>query len=191
LSHVRCLLLRSTFAATAPRSAVAELGVVRPMRVLVTLRLALIGTLSCGLVTAAAAEQFRKIDISGVTNDDLPFTLHVRCAAFSSKLGHGVRHFWGGDSPNFRPQYIVTDLTLSVGGKRVNIPSSAFKDLGDVRVPTNFNPYGDAGETILIWGGGDAAGSYTAHFFFREFKLIRREIYSGFESKKPLEVRHF
>ena len=37
LSYVRCLLLRSTFAATAPRSAVAELGVVRrlspsPMR---------------------------------------------------------------------------------------------------------------------------------------------------------------
>ena len=29
LSHVRCLLLRSTFAATAPRSAVAELEVVR------------------------------------------------------------------------------------------------------------------------------------------------------------------
>ena len=29
LSYVRCLLLRSTFAATAPRSAVAELGVVR------------------------------------------------------------------------------------------------------------------------------------------------------------------
>ena len=28
LSHVRCLFLRSTFAATAPRSAVAELGVV-------------------------------------------------------------------------------------------------------------------------------------------------------------------
>lgn len=30
LSYVRSLLLRSTFAATAPRSAVAELGVVRP-----------------------------------------------------------------------------------------------------------------------------------------------------------------
>ena len=29
MSYVRCLLLRSTFAATAPRSAVAELGVVR------------------------------------------------------------------------------------------------------------------------------------------------------------------
>ena len=29
LSYVRCLLLRATFAATAPRSAVAELGVVR------------------------------------------------------------------------------------------------------------------------------------------------------------------
>ena len=29
MSHVRCLLLRSTLAATAPRSAVAELGVVR------------------------------------------------------------------------------------------------------------------------------------------------------------------
>ena len=29
LSYVRCHLLRSTFAATAPRSAVAELGVVR------------------------------------------------------------------------------------------------------------------------------------------------------------------
>ena len=32
LSYVRCLLLRSTFAATAPRSAVAELGVVRRLR---------------------------------------------------------------------------------------------------------------------------------------------------------------
>ena len=32
MSHVRCLLLRSTFAATAPRSAVAELGVVRRLR---------------------------------------------------------------------------------------------------------------------------------------------------------------
>jgi hypothetical protein len=160
------------------------------MRVL-TLRLILIGTLLWSLVSPAVAEQFRTIDISGVTNDDLPFTVHVRCAAFSNKLAHGMTHFLGGDSPNFRPQYVVTELTLSVGGKQVKIPRAAFTDLGNARVPTNFNPYGDAGETILIWGGGDAAGSYTAHFFFRDFKLIRREIYSGFESNKPIEVKHF
>jgi len=34
LFNVRCLSLRSTFAATAPRSAVAELGVVRPLHTL-------------------------------------------------------------------------------------------------------------------------------------------------------------
>ena len=71
-----------------------------------------------------------------------------------------------------------------------NYPSR-FQDLGDVHVPTNFNPYGDAGDTMLIWGGGDAAGSYTAHFFFRDFKLIRREIYSDLDSKEPTEVKHF
>jgi hypothetical protein len=149
------------------------------------------GVLLCSFLFPAAAEEFRKIDISGVTNDNLPFELHIRCAAFTTKLAHGITHFWGGDSPNFRPQSIVTELTLSVGGHRVSIPPLAFQDLGDVRVPTNFNPYGDAGETILIWGGGDAAGGYTAHFFFRDFKLVRREIYSDLDSKKPTEVKHF
>jgi hypothetical protein len=161
------------------------------MRTLLVPRTFVLGLLLCASLLSAAAEEFRKIDISGVTNDKLPFELRIRCAAFSSKLSHGVTHFWGGDDPMFRPQYVVTELTLVVAGHRFSIPSSAFQDLGDVRVPTNFNPYGDAGETMLIWGGGDAAGSYTAHFFFRDFKLIRREIYSDLDSKEPTEVKHF
>ena len=143
------------------------------------------------MLTPAAAEEFRKIDISGITNYKLPFELHIRCAPFSPKHAHGITHFWGGDSPYFLPQSVVTELTLSVGGRRVRIPSSAFQDLCDVRVPTNFNPYGDAGETELSWGGGDAAGSYTVSFFFRDFKLIQREIRSDMESKEPTEVKRF
>jgi len=155
------------------------------------LRLLIIPAVLLSSFGSSQAEQFRKIDISGITNDKLPFALHIRCAAYSDKPAHGLTHFWGGDSPYFRPQYVVTELTLSLGGRRIEIPQSAFQDLGDVRVPTNFNPYGDAGETILIWGGGDAAGSYTAHFFFHHFKLVRREIYSDLDSKEPTEVKRF
>ncbi len=158
---------------------------------LMKLRLIIVACSSVAMLTPVAAEEFRKIDISGLTNDKLPFELHIRCAAFSPKRVQGITHFWGGDSPHFRPQSVVTDLTLSVGGRRVEIPSSAFQDLGDVRVPTNFNPYGDAGETELTWGGGDAAGSYTVSFFFRNLKLIRREIRSDMDSKEPTEVKRF
>ena len=49
LSYVRCLLLRSTFAATAPRSAVAELWVVRRRY---AMRLA---TFICSFVALASA----------------------------------------------------------------------------------------------------------------------------------------
>ena len=45
LSYVRCLFLRSTFAATAPRSAVAELGVVRRF---------------CALLDSGSPENYRR-----------------------------------------------------------------------------------------------------------------------------------
>ena len=56
-SYVRCLFLRSTFAATAPRSAVAELGVVR--RFLAARIMKTIGTSLLSIVTVlcCAAEE--------------------------------------------------------------------------------------------------------------------------------------
>ena len=57
MSYVRGLLLRSTFAATAPRSAVAELGVVRRMRAF-TLALATLAFAACETHRPAARHSF-------------------------------------------------------------------------------------------------------------------------------------
>ena len=66
----------------------------------------------------------------------------------------------------------------------------AFSDLGDTDVPNGPFPHGDDGEIILILHGGDAAGGYTCHLFFRDGKLVRREIY-GYLAKEPTEVKRF
>jgi hypothetical protein len=141
--------------------------------------------------SVAESQEYDRIDITGrLGADQRPFELRLRCAPYSAERDAGVSHFWGGDSPGFHPSTVITSLRFTLEKRSMSIPREAFSDLGDTDVPNGPFPSGDHGEIILILHGGDAAGGYTCNFFFREGKLVRREIY-GYLAKKPSEVKHF
>ena len=140
---------------------------------------------------AAEGQEYDRIDISGrLGADQRRFELHIRCSPYSAERHAGASHFWGGDSPGFRPSTVITSLRFTLEKTSMSIPREAFSDLGDTDVPNGPFPHGDEGEIMLILHGGDAAGGYTCHLFFRDGKLVRREIY-GYLAKKPSEIKRF
>jgi hypothetical protein len=88
------------------------------------------------VVHGASAEHYDRIEIAGAYEGRPAFDLSVRCSRYSSHRRSGATHFWGGDSPNFTPQYIVSDMALKLDQHRIVIPREAFADLGDVLVPS-------------------------------------------------------
>jgi hypothetical protein len=137
----------------------------------------------------ASAQHYDRIAIAGAYEGGPAFDLIVRCSCYSAKNRAGVTHFWGGDSPNFTPQYVLSDMSLKLDGHRIVIPRDAFADLGDTLVPS-VGVDADTRDVHIDWNGGDAAGSYRVVFTFRHYRLVQREVFA-FLAKEPSEVRRF
>jgi hypothetical protein len=140
-------------------------------------------------VQSASAQHYNRIAIAGAYEGGPAFDLVIRCSPYSPRRRAGVTHFWGGDSPNFTPQYVVSDISLKLDQHRIAIPRDAFADLGDVLVPT-VNVDADTRDVHIDWSGGDAAGSYRVVFTFRHYRLVQREVFA-YLAKEPSEVRRF
>ena len=138
----------------------------------------------------AAAQLYNRVEITGrIREHGERFELAIRCSPYSPAIGHGITHFWGGDSPGFRPTTVVSDLRFMLGKRAMSIPRAAFSDLGDTDIPSG--PWlAESGEIHVLLHGGDAAGGYTCNFYFRNGRLVRREVF-GYLAKTPSEVKHF
>ena len=141
----------------------------------------------------AVAQLYDRIDTTGrIRERGERFELHIRCAPYSAARSAEVIHFWGGDSPDFRPLTVVSDLRFTLGKRSIFIPRAAFNDLGNTDVP--YGPFvTDLGEIQLELHGGDAAGGYTCEFLFRQGRLVRRQIFQTHapNPNKPVEVKTF
>jgi hypothetical protein len=114
------------------------------------------------------AQLYERIDVAGrVREHGERFELHIRCASYTPAGSRGVTHFWGGDSPDFRPSSVVSDVRFTLGNHSMSIPRAAYNDLGDTDVP--HGPWvSESGEIQVELHGGDAAGGYTCNFYFRD-----------------------
>ena|SRR5438105_15632061 len=155
---------------------------------LVLFRLFIAAGLLAG-IHSVRAQHYDRIAIAGAYEGGPAFDLVVRCSPYSARHRVGATHFWGGDSPNFTPQFIVSDMSLKLDGHRVVIPRDAFADLGDTSVPS-VGVNADTHDVHIDWEGGDAAGSYRVVFTFRHYRLVQREVF-GYLAKEPSETRHF
>ena len=113
----------------------------------------------------------------------------IRCVPYTAASSRGVARFWGGDSPNFRPMTVVSDLRLIVGKQLFVIPRAAFHDLGDISLP-EAPSRSEAGEVSVELRGGDGAGTYRCMLVFQRGRLLRREVF-GYLAKTPTEVKDF
>src|SRR5262245_39630541 len=110
-------------------------------------------------VHTVLAQHYNRIAIAGDYEGGPAFDLVVRCNPYSARHRGSVTHFWGGDGPDFTPQFVVSDMSLKLDGRRVTIPRNAFADLGDTGVPS-VDVDADTRDVHIDWEGGDAAGSY-------------------------------
>ena len=74
------------------------------------------------------------------------------------------------------PWTYITDLTLTIGSRRVLIPRKSFSDLVNItRAGVS-----EKGKSILVTvAGGDAAGSFDATFTIRGYRLVERMVRMG------------
>lgn len=71
------------------------------------------------------------------------------------------------------PWTIITEMTLSFGKTRVSIPRKSFADLTNI---TGAAIAEKQNGVVLTVAGGDAAGSFTAEFIFRNNRLVERMV---------------
>jgi len=86
------------------------------------------------------------------------------------------------------PCSLTEEIRVLVNAKEVFIPRSAYADLGDISTAelTMRN-----GLMMLTITGGDASESYVAELRFRHDRLLERRLYSGENTKRPLEVSRY
>lgn len=86
------------------------------------------------------------------------------------------------------PCSLTEQIRVLVNAKEVFIPRSAYADLGDISTAelTIRN-----GLIMLTVKGGDASESYVAELLFRHERLSERRLYSGENTKRPLEVSRY
>lgn len=86
----------------------------------------------------------------------------------------------------------VHDLSLSVGGRVVHIPKSAYVDLIDLYVYPHWCFLRADGDRLLLdLKGSDAGESYRVRFTIRDHRLVKREIWRGEFPEMGPDVKTF
>lgn len=86
------------------------------------------------------------------------------------------------------PCSLTDSIRVSIDGKEIFIPRSAFADLGDISTAELAM---SNGRLILTIKGGDASESYIAKLLFNNDRLSERRLYSGEDPEHPLEVSRY
>jgi hypothetical protein len=82
------------------------------------------------------------------------------------------------------PCSIVDWIGISIDGKKVIVPRSAFADLADLNdADIKVTKSG----WIIDLGGGDGAESYIVHIYFDTNSVKRRTVFSGMDPESVLE----
>lgn len=82
------------------------------------------------------------------------------------------RGYWG--EPESTAHMTIRECRLTIAGKRVEVPRSAFADLSEV----NWVRVGGVPDSGLVIEGSDAAGGYRATFAIRRLGVVRRIVHS-------------
>lgn len=88
-----------------------------------------------------------------------------------------VKSWWGVDGGE--PPLVIKRIVFRIAEKVVSIPPAAYVDLGDIAFPARLQLEQRGRELHFFLSGGDAAGSYTAQFIFRDRKLVERRVRPG------------
>lgn len=143
-------------------------------------------------------EQTTTITVAKQTKDGRSFQFSMRVGPLETLTPEktNAKTLWGWGDPKrevkdpegimsseeiLRRARHVLDLSLSVGGRVVHIPKSAYVDLVDLRVylDRDFFRRADGGRLLLDLEGADAGESYRVRFTIRDHRLVKREIWPG------------
>jgi hypothetical protein len=122
----------------------------------------LVGLFGAALLTGCAAriaadgpESRRQRRIAGQLADGSSYDVVL---VESRYRGQSVE-WWGTDGSV--PQYVVAEMGICLGGESIRLPEACFRDLAEV---SELTMEMEAGKPRLTVRGGDAAGSYFAHY---------------------------
>ncbi len=107
-----------------------------------------------------------------ITHGDITVALTTAPTAASPNK-EGFR--WGGEEKE-APRVLISAIHITIRGKAVFLPLSAYSDLGD---PHKATVHATRTGFVLTITGGDAAGSYKAVLVFKNGELVRRHVSSG------------
>jgi len=130
---------------------------------------------------AAAAETeqvvfYNGIKLYGKLNDNSDFEVALFIKPYNNKIKYNYK-FWGNDYPE--PTYVIKELSVIIGGKKLIIPENAIKDLSEIILPEGLCLMQTPRTIVLYIEGGDAASAYKAALKFVNNRLVSRTIEFG------------
>jgi hypothetical protein len=104
--------------------------------------------------------RYDSLEFSGETSGGVSFSLEISLRPFDAKDQEGVGFFWGTDG--WLPQRVISNVSLTIAGERINVLRESLADLGDVSLPGGVYIM-EAGDGLNVYlRGGDASTAYTA-----------------------------
>ncbi|MEO8207234.1 MAG: hypothetical protein ABI615_13720 [Chthoniobacterales bacterium] len=135
----------------------------------------LLALLAATAYTASAAADPTKISVKGFTHaaDDkqkIPFTIEAKQAPYKATDTPLVA--MGTDGGKVTPKFICTALSLTIGGKKMEIPEKAFSDLCDISqiAPPRYQ----MGFWLMTVKGGSGPTAYNAEYMFDPTHVLER-----------------
>jgi hypothetical protein len=129
---------------------------------------------ACG--ASAEVQDVLRPGVNSLTEKAADGTI-IKASVTVGLLPAGLRRFsgyWGVDDGS--PAIAVTALAISVGRDKVNIPFTAWADLG---YPTSLRLAVSERGATLVLDGGDTSTHYTASWFIQKGELRKRRVELG------------
>ncbi|MEO6846538.1 MAG: hypothetical protein ABI443_04040 [Chthoniobacterales bacterium] len=104
-------------------------------------------------------------------NKKIPYTVEARQGPYKAPAT-SVKPAFGTNGGKLTPKFICTGLTVSIGGKKMEIPDKAFGDLCDITLIKP--PVFEMGYWLLPIKGGHDAGAYEVEYMFNDKRVLER-----------------
>jgi len=110
----------------------------------------------------------------GKLRNNMTFEVSLFIKPYKDDESESIPKFWG--IYKEKPDCVINELTVIIGGIKANIPKRAIIDLAEVNLPRGLYLMQTKKAVILYIEGGDGAGSYKASLKLVNNKLISRTI---------------
>ncbi|MEO6053177.1 MAG: hypothetical protein ABIP97_04120 [Chthoniobacterales bacterium] len=145
------------------------------LRVRHFLLLALLAATACTASAADPTHIVAKGMTQTVTVKRVPYTIEATQAPYKADTAANANNAkppCGSDNGKVTPKFICTSLSITIDGKKMELPEKAFTDLSDI---TAFkSPSFEMGHWLVPVKGGHESAAYEVEYMFKDTKLIER-----------------